>query len=494
MSSRSDENRSAGVSPASRSAGVSPTPCSGPKVVLINPRATYYNEVGQKCYPPMQLLYLAAALRQAGFEPIVLDANAFRMTDDQIADEVRSAKPLLVGLSLYSDILRQVRDMTRLVRRASPESRIVLGGAHASAIPVRTMEQFTDVDYVLVGEAERSLAMLCEKLASGGPVDEIPGIVYRQDGQVIVGPEPVFPDLDEVPLPARDLVERAYQEKRYYSIMVRRKPVDTLFSSRGCPFRCGFCYNFRQKYRYRTPDDVVDELTRIRQRGIRDVEIADDTFTGRRGRAMEVFDLIIAEKLDVSFRIKSRVDVFTEQLARKARQAGVYLVAFGMESGSQKMLDAMNKKTTVEMNARACELTRKYGMLSHSSWIIGYPGETPETVAETLNFIRKNHPSTVNLAVLRPYPNTEAYELARTAGNLVGDWDPDVEQMPWIRLPWAPEKKILDDLCRRVRRKVYFTPYYAAAFAGQILRNANWTLARYAFQEFLRTIKPAARP
>ena len=459
------------------------------KVVLINPRATYYKEVAQKCFPPMQLLYLAAALREHGFEPSVLDANAFRMTDEQIADQVRDAKPLLVGFSVYSDILRQIRDMTRLVRRTSPDSRIVLGGPHVSAVPVRTLEQFPDADYALAGEAERSLTMLGEAILGHRRLDSIPGIIHRADGTITLGPDPEYPEPEDVPRPARDLVARAYDEKLYYSILVRRRPVDTLFSSRGCPFRCGFCYNFRQKYRYRSADDVIDELTRIRERGIRDVEIADDTFTGRRGRAMEIFDRIIAEKLDISFRIKSRVDVFTEELARKARQAGVYLVAFGMESGSQKMLDAMNKQTTVEMNARACSLTRKHKMLSHSSWIIGYPSETPETVSETLDFIRRHHPSTVNLAVLRPYPNTEAYQIAQDSGDLVGEWDPDSDQLPWVRLPWAPDRTILDDLCRQVKRKVYFRPYYAAAFTGQILRHANWKLAHYASQEFLRTLR-----
>jgi radical SAM superfamily enzyme YgiQ (UPF0313 family) len=461
------------------------------KIILINPRATYFEEVAQKCFPPMQLLYLAAAIRQRGFEPTVLDANAFRMTDEQIADVVRAENPLLVGFSVYSDILHQIRDMTRLVRDASPGSHIVLGGPHVSAVPARTLEQFHDADYALAGEAECSLAMLGEAMIEQGRVDSIPGIVYRVDGAVALGPQPEYPKLEDVPRPARDLVARAYDEKRYYSILVRRRPVDTLFSSRGCPFRCGFCYNFRQEYRYRTADDVVDELTRIRERGIRDVEIADDTFTGRRGRAMEIFDRIIAEKLDISFRIKSRVDVFTEEMARKARQAGVYLVAFGMESGSQQMLDAMNKKTTVEMNARACSLTRKYKMLSHSSWIIGFPGETPDTVNETLDFIRKNRPSTVNLAVLRPYPNTEAYNIALASGDLVGRWDPDSDQLPWVRLPWARDRKVLDDLCRAVKRKVYFRPHYAATFAGQILRHANWKLAHYAYQEFLHTLRRA---
>lgn len=459
------------------------------KVVLINPRSTYYNEVAQKCFPPMHLLYLAAGLRARGFEPVVIDANAFRLTDEQIAEEVRAARPLLVGLSLYSEILRQVRDMTRTVRAAAPDARIVLGGPHVSAVPLRTLDQFREADYLLVGEADDSLAQLCDYLQKGGPVDTVPGIVYRRDGRSVCGPEATLLDVEQVPRPARDLVARAYQEKRYYSILVRRRPVDTLFSSRGCPFHCGFCYNFRRKYRYRSPEDVMDELVSIYDRGIRDVEIADDTFTGLRERALRVFDLIIAQKLQVSLRIKSRVDVFNEALAQKARQAGVYLVAFGMESGSQEMLDRMCKRTTVEMNARACALTKKYGMMSHSSWIIGYPGETPETVNQTLEFIRRHRPSTVNLAVLRPYPNTEAYEIARSSNSLVGDWDPEATELPWVRLPWAQDKEVLDRLCRQVLRKVYFTPHYATAFASQIVRHSNWKLASYALQESLRALR-----
>ncbi len=462
------------------------------KVALVNPCATYAHELAQKCYPPMHLLYLAAALRDRGYEVDVIDANAARMSKEEVAAQIRQGQPALVGVSLYSDILGHVRDLVRCIRQEVPEAKIVLGGPHVNAVPRQTLEQYSDVDFGLTGEAERSLVALLEAVLADGSVDDIAGIVYRQDGKIQEGPEPDFPELSQIPRPARELVDWAYQEKRYHSIMVRSKPVDTLFTSRGCPFHCGFCYNFRQKYRFRSADDVVDELASIRERGIRDVEICDDTFTGHRGRALEIFDKIIAQKLDISFRIKSRVDVFNEDLAKKAKEAGVYLVAFGMESGSQRMLDAMNKKTTVAMNARACELTRKYRMLSHSSWIIGYPGETLESVEETVNFIRKNRPSTVNLAVLRPYPATEAYEIAASSGALVGDWHPDAEELPWVRLPWAEDRKILDDLCRKAKKQVYFTPYYVAAFGTQILKNANWSLARYAWQELGKTIRGKA--
>ena len=499
-----------------------------PRVVLINPRATYANEIAQKCFPPMSLLYLAAALREAGFLPEVIDANALRLRDGDIVERVRAMRPLAVGVSLYSEILRQVHDICRLIRRECGGVSIVLGGPHATAVPDRTLEQFPAVDYVLAGECEDSLPALCNVLAASphppapGPsarrtanvapsgdegaglptsppgrgrpavagrvrgtaaLADVPGLYWRTEDGIATGPPYKLPDVNALPWPARDLVAHGYEERRYYQIMVKRRPVDTLFTSRGCPFHCGFCYNFRFQYRARRADDVVHEIASIRDRGIRDIEVCDDTFTVNEQHALEVFDLIARDGLDVSLRIKSRVDVFTERLARAARGAGVYLVAFGMESGLQRILDAMNKGITVAQCGRACRLTRENGILSHSSWVVGYPGETRETAQETIDFVLKNRPTTANIAVLRPYPETAAYHSARDSGSLAGDWDPLADGMPWVRLPWARERRVLNDLCREMNRRIYFAPHYMLAFAGLILKNSNWVLARYALQE-----------
>ena len=453
-------------------------------VVLVNPRATYFNEIAQKCYPPASLLYLAAALIEAGYSVTVIDANAFGLSDDQISAEIRTASPFLVGFSVYSEILPQVRDLCRLAVRAAPDARIVLGGPHATAVPETTLVQFPEADFLLSGEAEESLPLLCGKILGNSPPADVPGAYFRNDaGRITSGPPHRLPDVKGLPRPAKHLLKRAYDEKLYYSILVRKKPVDTLFSSRGCPFKCGFCYNFRRNYRAREPFDVVNELVKIRESGIRDVEVCDDTFTVNEDRALEIFRLIQKERLDVSFRIKSRVDVFTERLAAEAKKAGVYLVAFGMESGSQRMLDIMEKRITKEQCATARSLCKIYGMAAHSSWVVGYPGETPETVAETTDFIVKLTPTTANVAVLRPYPQTPAYLIARDEGSLVGEWSPDAVDFPWVRLPWANEKRVLDDMVKKMMRKIYFRPFYAASFGKDVIYNMNFLLLRYAFQE-----------
>ncbi|MFP4476427.1 MAG: B12-binding domain-containing radical SAM protein [Desulfatibacillaceae bacterium] len=454
-----------------------------PTVVLINPRAAYANEIAQKCYPPLHLLYLASALEGRGFSPVVIDANAWAMPDGDIADRVADAEPFIVGLSAYSDVLPHVADLAGLVRRAAPGASVVLGGPHATSAPEKTLVQIPEADFILTGEADHSFPELCGRIAADAPVADVPGIWYRDDDGIVQGADREFPGVNCLPWPDRSLVADAYDAGLYHSLLVRRRPVDTLFTSRGCPFSCGFCYNFRKRYRARTPESVVQELAAIRQRGIRDVEITDDTFTVDEGRALAIFDRIIKERLDVSFRIKSRVDVFTEKLARRAAEAGVYLVAFGMESGSARMLDRMCKRITPEMSARARELCRQYGLACHSSWVVGYPGETTETVEETARFILSIKPTTANVALLRPYPDTPVYLEAQQAGTLVGEWSPDMDHLPWVRLPWAESRGELEAMVTKIMRRVYFRPYYVASFGMRALRGANLMLARYAVQE-----------
>ena len=462
-------------------------------MVLINPRSTHAHEIAQKVFPPVNLLYLAAALREAGMAPTVLEANALALTDAQVVARIRRLNPVLVGVSLYTDILAQVRSMTRQIHAACPGVRLVLGGPHATSWPRRTLEHFPEVDFVLRGEAEGSLPALVRALAGGQQLESVPGLLWRgEDGAAVTGAGMELPDPEGLPWPARDLVDDLYRQRRYYALMVRTRPVDAMISSRGCPFGCGFCYNFRHRYRARSPEAVVDELEGIRQRGVRDIEICDDTFTVDRQRALAIFDLIIQRRLDVSFRIKSRVDVFDDTLAARASRAGVYMASFGMESGSPRLLERMAKGTTPAMNARAAALCRRYGILCHSSWLVGYPGETPETVAETLSQILAIRPHTVNVGVLRPYPGTSAYEESLTAGDLVGDWHPDAAEPPWVRLPWASERRVLDDLVAHMMRRVYLSPYYMVSMARQVIRGRNITLGRYALQESLKLVKRLA--
>lgn len=475
-------------------------------VLLIAPRSTYVDEIAQKVYPPLNLLYLAASLREHGQSVEVLDANAWRMSDEQIASHIRQTAPLLVGIPVYSEILRQVRDLARIAK-ANGAGQVVLGGPHVAAVPRESLEYFPDADFVLCGEAEETLPLLVRslKLRSLGAATprglkpaalfaeqlaNIPGLWWRADDTVrMANCTGDRPDIHRIHEPARDLVAEAYCSRRYYAIMVRDRPVDTIMTSRGCPFACNFCYNTARQFRGRSPEDVLGELGRIREQNIRNVEIVDDHFTVDRKRAMRIFELIIREKLGISFRIKSRVDVVDAELLDRAREAGAYQVSYGTESGVQQVLDAMNKRITVEQIVRACELTRRAGLACHTSWVLGYPGETPATIAETVDLIVALKPTTANLSLLRPYPETVAYHQAQDAGMLEGRWHPDEIEMPWVKLPWVRDRAQLKSIVKKAMRRIYCRPYYAGAFGANILRNANWKLAGYAWQELRRVVR-----
>jgi radical SAM superfamily enzyme YgiQ (UPF0313 family) len=471
------------------------------RVLLINPRATYAYEIAQKCYPPLNLLYLATHLMRHGFTAGVLDANAMRMDDERIGQAAAAFRPNLVGVPLYTEILSSVHGMTKHLSRLLPDARFVLGGPHASALPGQALDEFDGVEFVLRGEAEKSIVELCKTLLVNGDLSTVKGLSYRSKAGVLNNPQADFlSSLDEGGFPARELVEDVYRAKRYYTLLVRERPVDTLITSRGCPFNCNFCYNLNHHYRYRSTGHVMEEILSIYKRGIRDIEICDDTFTFNRDRAIGLFDALIRERLPISFRIKSRVDVIDAEFVAKARQAGVYMISYGMESGDDEMLRRMNKRTTVADNERACRITKEGGIAAHSGWILGYPGETPESIERTVSFISAIKPTTAQIALLRPYPHTKVYREAKESGTLRGEWGVHSDEYPWVKLPWVETRRDLERCVHKAVRRIYCRPYYIWQFGKMIFAGANMTLARYALRETRKTIlhairgKRAARP
>lgn len=464
------------------------------KIVLINPRSCNPEEIQKKCFVPVNLLYLASSLLHNGYKAEVIDANAFGLTDDAVAEQVRQKSPDLIGISLLSETMARTFHLTERLKNACPRATIILGGPHANAMPENVLKEFADVDLVLTGECEESLVTLIRALEHEIDISLVPGLFYRQDGNIISNPaaEPIR-DLDGMPFPARDPLSPAYEKNKYYMILEKQRPVETLMTSRCCPFQCAFCSNIPGKFRARSPENVVSEIVARYDSGITNFDIADANFTHDPGRALRIFDLIIQEKLKISFRFKSRTTVISPELVNKARQAGAYLISMGMESGSQEILSRMNKKTRIEENVKACETVMKAGLKLNTGWIIGFPGETRETIRETTRLILKVKPTTASIQRLVPYPKTAVYEEAKAENSLIGDWSVNRSFTPWVKLPWIDSLSDLGNETQRVINKVYFRPHYFFLFAGEILKNANGLLAKYAIQESVKAVKGVFR-
>ena len=464
------------------------------KIVLVNPRSRRPEEIQQKCFAPVNLLYLASSLLKHHFEVEIVDANAFGLSDAAVADRMRQKNPDLIGISLLSETMPETFLLCQRLRAACPSARLVLGGPHANAEPRTVLEEFSSVDLVLTGECEESLAGLCQAIKQRDDYSRVPGLYQRRGGEIIgTGPADPVQNLDGLGLSARHLLSEAYRSDKYYMILEKQRPVETLLTSRGCPFRCAFCSNIPGPFRARSPESVVAEIVERYESGITGFDIADANFTHDPDRAMRIFDLIIREKLDISFRFKSRTTVIRKELVDKARQAGAYLVSMGMESGSQEILGRMNKKTQIETNVRACRTVLEAGLKLNTGWIVGFPGETPETIRQTIRLILAVKPTTANILRLIPYPGTAVYEQARAEKRLVGDWSINRSFTPWIKLPWMGSLSDLEKETQRAINKVYFRPHYFFLFAGEIIKNANGLLARYALQEAVRAARGVFR-
>ncbi|MBI5477761.1 MAG: B12-binding domain-containing radical SAM protein [Deltaproteobacteria bacterium] len=460
-------------------------------VALINPKATYADEIGQKCFPPLGLLYLGASLQRAGFDARVVDANALRLDDEAVVREVAWSRPFLVGVPFCAETLVATARLVRALRRALPDATLVAGGPHASAVPERILAELPEIDHVLVGEAEDSLVALARTVGAGDePPGPVPGLVSR--GQPADRSYQTIRDLDAVPLPARDLVAEVYARRRYYAVLVPHRHIDCLITSRGCPFDCHFCCNPARQMRYRSIDGCLDELQRLRDLGVRNVEILDANFTASEERALTFFARLERERLGISLRIKSRADVVTDRLLRAALAANVYQMSVGAESGSPRILKAMNKRESVDQLLAGAAAIMRHGINCHTSWIIGYPGETDDTIRETFDVVRRMRPTTAGFSILTPYPGTAVYDAARAAGTLVGDWSVAGGPVPWVRLPWTRTHDDLVAARDRVVRRLYLRPHYLWEYGKLVVSTANLTMARYALQE-LRRVLPGRR-
>lgn len=460
------------------------------KILFINPNSKKSKGFPQKCFPPISLLYLASFLLENNYKVSVIDANALRLSDKEIINKIEEFKPDILGIPLFSDIFFETYYLIKKIKKFYPNLRIVLGGPHINGAGGDVLKDFKEVDFAIKGEAEFAMVKLCQALEKKLDISSVEGLYYRKNGEIVFCPLfSSFKDLDKLKFPNREILDDVYKKKKYYLILTRDRPIDTIITSRGCPFSCGFCCITSKEYRARSPENVLEEILYVYKRGIRNIDFGDANFTFDRLRALKIFELIKKEKLNIRFRFKSRVDSIDKELVRKAKEAGAYLISLGVESGSQKILDRMKKGITIEQSIKVCEIVMKEGLKLNTGWIIGYLGETEETIKETVKLILKIKPTTASINILIPYPGTSVYYEAKQEKLLVGDWNLENNFTPWVRLSWIKSYQQLQDIFRWVKNKVYYRPYYIRNFTKEIFYNFNPLLFRYAFYEVIKSFK-----
>jgi len=373
-------------------------------ILLVYPRFQY--QAFGELQEPLGILSVAASLRIAGFNVEFCDLTLKQNLD---ALDAPLARADAVGLSCTTALFGRALQVLARIRSLRPELPVVLGGPHATACPEESLAK--GFDALVIGEGEVTANELFSRLDGKGDPAGIPGVAVQREGKAVFGPErPFIPDLDALPFPARDLVDYAgYLQNNLMHL--------GLFVSRGCPFNCSFCKPmqdkiFGKKVRGRSPGNVVQEMLQAEALiGPRPFLFRDDTlpmlglewFEGL-GRAMTAAGLIGRR-----WSCQSRVDLITRELLTVMKQAGCQGIAFGVESGSQRVLDFYQKKIKVEDTIRAFDLCREFGIGTHAFMMLGAPIETREDLAATVALVRRIKPNSISTSFTTPAPGSKLY-------------------------------------------------------------------------------------
>jgi radical SAM superfamily enzyme YgiQ (UPF0313 family) len=317
------------------------------------------------------------------------------------------------------------------------------------------------------GEGEKTFVRLLEALEGRGPCSRVEGLAGRDDdtGEVFDNP-PSAPieDLDSLPFPARELTPIG----KYYSILAKRNPITTMFTSRGCPYRCLFCDRpaVGRKFRAHSALYVVDEMEACARLGIREFFLYDDTFNVNRKRVFEICDEIKRRKIDISFDIRARADRMDEEMLKALREAGCDRVHYGVESADEGVLATLRKDLNLSQVLEVFKATRRQGMKTLAYFMLGNPGENRASALKTIEFSKRLDPDFVHFSVLTPFPGTALYRLGIEEGRYAGDYweefarDPTPEFVPRLWEEYMTREELVD-LLRYAYKSFYLRPKIA---------------------------------
>ena len=370
---------------------------------------------------PMGIGLIAAEVRQAGYRVRVVDANGLRLTDEQVLAEIQKHRPAVVGIGGLVTTYAWVRRMTRKMRERWPDMPIMLGGSVGSSI-VETALDNLDVDVIALGEADATVLELLPALLNGHALDGIAGLAFRRDGKTVyTADRPLVADLDSLPYPAREMFPMDVYMKN--PIVGVGRDLD-IITSRGCPFNCHFCYKlFGRQFRARGAENVVAEMELLkREYGVDFISIQDECFVIDKARVYAICDQIDRSKdlQGLRWGCAGRVTVCDYGLLKRMRASGCVAVTYGIESGSPTILQAMEKRATAQQAAETIVNTRRAGIRPLLGFMCGYPGETRQTIMETVEFCKGLNIPLTSMLFTCPYPGTLLYDDMREAGKLQG--------------------------------------------------------------------------
>lgn len=421
---------------------------------------------------PLGLAYLAAYLERQGISVEIFDMNIHDNPIERYMKILQYLKPSFVGISAFTVDIIRANEIAGLTKNFNKDIITIIGGVHATALPKKTLEEFVHFDYLVHGRGEITLTELINNLAFNRDISVMEGIAYRKNGCININlPRKKIISLDELPFPAREKfdIKRYKPHKQKY----RRLPNSGIITSVGCPHHCSYCAVkiIHSSLFFRSCPKIIEEIKYCIDRfGIRDFRFYDDCFTIDRNRVMELSRLIIDEGLDISWNCLSRVDCVDFEMLRLMKKAGCYQVSYGIDGGTEMSLRIINKRTTLDAARHAIRITKRAGLESSASFLIGIPGQTIEDMGLTIKFAEELSPDIANFYILKAYPGTRIYDEAKADGTLRDKrWDEYLIQAPPVVKTGVPDEIIIK-LLKKAYRSFYFRAEYVWQRFKRILK------------------------
>jgi len=460
-------------------------------VLLINP--TYSNiiyknakiKVGVPVNPLLNLALLATPVIEAGYKVKILDLNIGNDSDLFLKDEISKENPRFVGITFTTPLYSEAKRLAEFIKGFKPNTILIAGGAHATTFPKEILKE-SAFDMVAVGEADftmRDLLTIKERR-------DIKGLVFKENGDIIdTGRGEYIDNLDNLPLPAWHL----YDLRKYNRISLsnRESPPGYLETSRGCPWRCVFCNKNIQgtKFRPKSPKRVVDEIEYMLKVGFKEINILDDTFSTDINRAKAICDEIVNRGLKFPWHPLNgiRVDCIDKELFIKMKKGGCYKVSFGIESGNQNILDRIDKRIKLQQVRDAVRWASEVGFETFGYFMIGLPGETAESIKDTIRFAKELKLDIAKFNITIPLPGTKLFEEWDKGGYIkTKEWGKYNFYSPYYELYDHPtlSHETITKYYRKAYHSFYFSPLY---LLRRLIKSLRFRTFIRDFRLFLQT-------
>jgi anaerobic magnesium-protoporphyrin IX monomethyl ester cyclase len=443
------------------------------RITLVNPPYP----VGSHQHPafiPLGLGYLSAVLERGNYQVTVIDCQAQKLSLAQFRNELAKTQADIIGVTSTTLTYNSALKVAKIAKEVWPNCLTAIGGPHVTFWDDKALQEAPYLDVVVRGEGEATMLELAGRVEAGQSFVDLAGTTCRKGKEIVKNADrPYIEDLDTLPFPAHHLWH--FENLRKYGTIPY-----PIMTSRGCIYWCNFCTAVRmfgRRYRMRSPKNVVDEIEFLRKNyNAEQFTFYDDAFTVNQARTAEICDEIERRGLRIKWDCETRVDMVSKELLVKMKQAGCIAVWFGVESGSQQVVNAMAKGFSLNQIRRAFKWTKEAGLMTVAGVILGFPGETKETAWETIRFVQELNPNDVGFYIATPYPGTPMYDEVKAKGWLrITDFNKYDTATPVFEIPTLSMQELVQ-IREQAFQKFYLSPRYFVSAIGMFKKGKMWGL------------------